>query len=142
MGFFFHCQSGMSFRAPLFAFMTLLFFHVVFLALRLYSYWKLLDIPMHFFGGAVVGMITIVLAHKYSRVTDWFFFLSVVSFTALAAVLWEFHEYLLDLTVVRLYGWSSTQPTLGDTMADLFFGLLGSVTVFIVFKIIRRIFPE
>ncbi|MGD2083052.1 MAG: hypothetical protein PVF91_08805 [Chromatiales bacterium] len=114
---------------------TVLAAHVVLNALQLYQRFPDLDIPMHFVGGLAVAHVTAravdvgreagvvrlgpVLLEK----------LLIIACTALAAVLWELHELVLDtLAGTRELG------DLADTLGDLFFGLLGGT----VYAALRR----
>jgi hypothetical protein len=49
---------------------------------------------------------------------------AVTSFVCLAAVCWEFLEFILDHTVHTYL-----QPSLADTMGDLLAGLMGGTTI-------------
>ena len=84
------------------------------------------DVPMHFFGGVAIAYffgaayragLESKLLGEPSRVV---FPLVVIGWTCLAAVIWEFSEFISDAT------WKThTQPSLDDTMLDLLMGLLG-----------------
>ena len=84
------------------------------------------DIPMHFFGGVAIAYffgaayragLESKLLGEPSRVL---FPLVVSGWTCLAAVIWEFAEFVSDAT------WKThSQPGLDDTLLDLLMGLLG-----------------
>ncbi|MEX2162131.1 MAG: hypothetical protein WD751_09470 [Anaerolineales bacterium] len=61
-----------------------------------------------------------------------YYLFALFSFAVVAAVFWEFAEYLKDL----LFG-SNSQVGLRNTMKDLFFGALGN-GVFVVLLALRR----
>lgn len=68
-----------------------------------------------------ISLLRLMYASRYlSPLPLAFFFVFVLSFVALIAVLWEFFEWGIDV-VFR----SATQGGLEDTLGDLFFGLLG-----------------
>lgn len=87
------------------------------------------DIPLHFFGGCSIAMFAYLLLNafpdKKKMINDLpviiriFLYVSIVS---LAAVLWEFYEFIHDIVFLTSY-----QPNLRDTMTDLFLGLAGGL---------------
>lgn len=88
------------------------------------------DIPMHLLGGVTMAMtglslLTIAEDQKWLLLKKNPVFLRillVVFFVALMAVLWEFHEFLMD----HFLG-THMQPSTFDTMKDLFLGLFGAL---------------
>ncbi len=95
-----------------------------------YQRWSWFDIPMHFFGGLSIAVSGHVLlrvlqtqAHLVIRHALVWQSLLVMS-AIVAAVFWEFYEFLLDYFFGTL-----TQLGLQDTMGDLFFGMLGAVVI-------------
>ena len=103
------------------------FFHVVaVMGFDAYRHFPLLDIPMHFLGGLVICFFY----YKASNVpnADYFFgthtkfslFVFLMALTGLTTVLWEFSEWIADT-----YFGQTAQPSVTDTMADMFLGLLG-----------------
>jgi hypothetical protein len=119
---------------------TVLYFVQYFLELffRIYERYPSFDIPMHFLGGvtiALTGNSLLQIAQKEkwlvlkSRLVQ---SILLVSFVALFAILWEFHEFLMD----KFLG-TQTQPSIADTMKDMFLGLLGAC-VFSITKIFSK----
>ena len=94
-----------------------------------YERFSPLDIPMHFLGGAAMAYLAEHLYREGQRGgaltvgAGFFRALLLVSFAALAAVLWELAELASDRYLGTRY-----QVSLADTMRDLFMGLLGAVT--------------
>ena len=94
--------------------LTLGFLGLVFVAgqLGLYVQYPRLDIPTHFLGGLLLARVfSAQLLHR----------LTAFVLTALAALGWELGEYLWDAG----FG-TSLNHGLGDTLSDIFFGLLGA----------------
>lgn len=84
------------------------------------------DIYLHLIGGMSIAASSIVALSLAER-ADWIkiknamtAFCVVVALVIVAAVMWEFYEFIHD----RLYG-SHFQPSNFDTMKDLFMGTLG-----------------
>lgn len=93
---------------------------------RVYIIWPAFDIPMHFLGGCAIALTAFFLLRIaseqgwmkiHSKLVQLIF---IVSFVALFATLWEFYEFLTD----RYLG-TFNQPSIADTMGDMFLGLLG-----------------
>lgn len=91
-------------------------------------YW--FDRPMHFLGGVAMAMtgfslLQIAKKKKWIRIKFlWLEVFLVICFVAFMAVAWEFHEFLLD----SFLG-STHQSSVGDTMRDLFLGIIGALTL-------------
>ena len=112
---------------------------IVALVFGLYGLFPNFDIPMHFGGGFVMGILGIAIHHQmaspsHNRLHHLHHVLFVLGFTMLIAVAWEFHEYIIDETIGKWNGWGKTQLSLGDTMLDLLLGGVGSLTAFSVFR--------
>ena len=58
-----------------------------------------------------------------------FLFIGLISFVALAGVLWEFTEFVADRYIV-MNGFTMLPGTYEDTLSDLFFDLLGGAVGF------------
>lgn len=130
----------MTFTKALYAILTIMMFHIVFLFTDAYFLVDWLDQPMHFAGGFAMGMLALAV-HRYETVSThtkhvslWYHYLFVIGFTVLIAVLWEFHEYVLDHTLTVWMGWPQSQVSLRDTMSDLLLGLLGGTLAFLSYR--------
>lgn len=130
----------MKFRYPLLVSAIILVVQVALIASGLYDIVPSLDIPMHFAGGLAMGMLAIALhydmtdKHDLKRHPDWYRLLFVLGFVMLIGVAWEFHEYVLDNTVVIWYGWAKSQLNIADTMLDLVLDAAGGLVAFIGFR--------
>lgn len=129
----------MRFRYPIIAIAIVLVFHALG-TLGLYSLWHWYDMPMHFAGGMVMAMlamafwdaiiknVTFTTRHPWARRV--FFTFCIVGFVALVGIAWEWYEFVFDVCVLpALRGWGPAQPSIADTMADLFFDITGACTV-------------
>lgn len=113
-----------------------------------YWYWTYLwlDIPMHFLGGFWVAMISVYLISAYqfpisneSLKQNFLSFLIVIlSFVALIGIFWEFYEFLNDFFLSSKNYTQILQQGAADTIADLFFDLLGGTVFIIIFKFLSR----
>ncbi|MFM9960414.1 MAG: hypothetical protein ACKV2Q_04230 [Planctomycetaceae bacterium] len=84
------------------------------------------DIPMHFIGGVAIAHFFGMCYRTADRMrllgepSGVMFPPLILGLTSLAAVVWEFAEFLAD----RQFG-LHTQPSLADTLLDLLMGLFG-----------------
>ena len=91
-----------------------------------YSVFPAFDIPMHFLGGVSIGLSAVIgyktlVRTKYMHPIPFLLLLFLVTaITVLAAVVWEFAEFAADT-----YLGTRMQPSLPDTMLDLFLGMCG-----------------
>lgn len=96
-----------------------------------YVLYPWLDIPTHIAGGMAIAYFYLVATFHaqalVGNIPKYVQFLLVLGLAAITAVIWEFLEYFSDLV------WG-TKLNLGvaDTLADLFFSLLGSIVVLAV----------
>ena len=60
----------------------------------------------------------------------WFAPLFVLGFVALISIVWEWHEFVLDVLVKH----TVRQANIADTMADFFFDLLGGAAAVVIFS--------
>ena len=101
---------------------------------NVYSLFPWVDIPMHFLGGFSIAYMTTLFIRffkeeKLLKINNYLVFvLIVVSVVGLTAVLWEFWEFIVDYFFNL--NW---QPSLNDTILDLFMGLLGGFS-FAIFQ--------
>jgi|SRR3989338_1283881 len=106
----------------------ILLIHSFFAYLDLYRTIFWIDIPMHFLGGMALGyslslFLRIIQNNGHlGKTHEIIFFGLVVSLVALAAVTWELLEFSLDLIDNAM-----RQPSLANTMKDLFLGISGGM---------------
>ena len=129
----------MTFKTAFKFTLFVIFLHILGLVF-IYPAWSEFDVIMHFLGGFAMALFGLAIHHE---ITDkhhdrkepiWYHYLFVIGFVMLVAVAWEFHEYLLDNTLVQWYGWAPTQLSLADTMIDFLMGLIGGTTAYLIFK--------
>ena len=121
--------SVASLRAAAWAPIAVFSFHLfAMLVLDAYAWWPDFDIPMHFAGGVAIayffaGCYRSALAFEFlGQPSKVVYAVAVFGMTAVAAVVWEFAEFIADHTLG-----SHTQPGLADTLLDLLMGLLGGI---------------
>lgn len=130
----------MTFKTAILGIFAVMIVHAFALVTHLYFFVPDFDIPMHFGGGFVMGILGLaIFGYLHNGLPkkhhpEWYKYLFVTSFVILIAVFWEFHEYLLDQTIVSWMGWSVTQPSLADTMLDLFLGTVGGLCAACLFR--------
>lgn len=112
---------------------AILFFHAF--AIINYWYWTFpwLDIPMHFFGGFLVAMVFFWLRQKTqinaNNTSILLIIISCLSFVALIGIFWEFLEFFYDVFISSKGYRGYMQLSAADTIADLFFDLIGGSTL-------------
>lgn len=132
-------SPGMRVRSALFAIGVVLVFHVAGM-LWLYGMWHSYDMLMHFGGGGAMGVLALSLWDRYVKDVSFrtksifakriFFTLVVLGFTALVGIAWEWFEFAFDFFFVPVRStWGLAQPSIADTMADLFLDLGGAFVV-------------
>lgn len=105
---------------------ALLALHIIATVGGWYEAWWWFDIPMHFLGGVAIATSSYFLLQDFSKRNMFaaqftpLKILTILSFTALAAVSWEFFEFTLDTYVS-----TSMQPGIADTIKDLAMGISG-----------------
>ncbi len=130
----------MKFKYSFYGIAAVLVVQAILTVTHAYSAWPYWDVPMHFFGGLVIGMLGVSIHHSMTnkrhirKVPAWYHFLFVTGFVMLIAVAWEFHEYILDNTLRVWFDWGYSQLSMRDTMADLALGFLGGAVAFFMFK--------
>jgi hypothetical protein len=108
------------FAVPLVVLVTAL----LFLVLDLYRYVTWMDIPLHFVGAASLAVsYYLVLRMLKTDLTGLVLFLSVVFLVLATGVLWEFLEFSVDL----IYPALKMQPSVADTVGDLFLDFIGGI---------------
>ena len=102
--------------------------YLIGLAFRLYLIFPPLDIPTHFLGGVAITYFYLSAARNSQKFLGDIPFpmqvLLAVTSTGTTTVLWEFYENIVDyfLGTNMVLG-------LGDTLKDMFLGLLGAVVL-------------
>lgn len=105
-----------------------------------------IDIPLHFLGGIFAAMFSWWFGHRFLRFNIFHndFFKNILILIAVAAtigVLWEFFEFSFDYFVVSQarFNWlNMAQPSKADTMADLFFDMVGGFTAGVLLSSINK----
>lgn len=85
------------------------------------------DIPAHIGGGMTIAYAAAYAATKIFDIqvkkNNWLFHCTfALAITALFAIIWEWYEFLYDVTFGTAY-----QPSISDIMYDMAFGLLGAL---------------
>ncbi|MCL5004801.1 MAG: hypothetical protein M1170_02575 [Patescibacteria group bacterium] len=125
---------------------TFLIFIVAIHAIALYNHWYWtylwLDIPMHFLGGILVAMIYLRLINSKLQIINRQSLITLIltlSFVTFVGVLLEFAEFLYDV-FISSRGYSGfLQLGAADTIADLFFDILGGLFFSAVYFIRKRL---
>lgn len=134
----------MTYRASILTGFAVFFTNALSLGLGWYEVVPQIDIPLHLAGGFAVGMLALAILtdlrarKRLGAAPRWFEYLFVVAFVTFVAVLWEFHEFLLDHTLVWLNHFERSQSSLADTMDDLFNGMIGGTVAFFCFSRARK----
>ena len=107
-----------------------------------------MDIPMHFVGGAWSAAFGYYFIYRsgWSRlnvvsVPAWTAVIGLIGFASIIGIFWEFFEFGFDQYVLpHLIRVDKAQLGLADTMADLFFDMLGAflISVFFLRNISRK----
>jgi hypothetical protein len=107
--------------------------------LNLYILFPNMDIPFHYLGGLSIActsaqILSYLEREKITpRLNRVIFMVLILSLTATAAVFWEFGEFVGD----RLF-YTNIQISLANTMQDQFLGVLGGMTVAVIYAGIFR----
>jgi len=102
--------------------------------LNLYLLFPNMDIPFHYLGGLSIAYTSAqILSHLEkkiitTRLNRMIFLALILSLTATAAVFWEFAEFIGD----QLFH-TNIQVRLANTMQDQFLGVLGGMTVVLIY---------
>jgi len=102
--------------------------------LNLYLLFPNMDIPFHYLGGLSIAYTSAqILSHLEkkiitTRLNRMIFLALILSLTATAAVFWEFAEFIGD----QLFH-TNIQVSLANTMQDQFLGVLGGMTVVLIY---------
>lgn len=129
----------MTYRTAILTGAAVFLTNVASLALGWYLVQPSIDIPLHLGGGLAAGMFAIALhddfkrRHKIGRTPGWYDLLFVLGFVSLVAITWEFHEYVLDRTLVANYQFAVSQISVADTIGDFLNGLIGAAASYAAF---------
>lgn len=126
-------------------FLIIFILHV--LALIFGWYWssKNFDNSHHFLGGIWIASLFFYFLIKKSHIFDihksfWATLIFTLSFGALAGLSWEFFEFSFDTFVGGPLALPKAQLGVSDTMADLFFDLVGGLVFTILyFSAIKKV---
>jgi hypothetical protein len=108
-------------------------------AVRAYSYWPDLDLPMHYAGALA---LTFVIDRSVSHAVhyqvllpmgSWQRALAVFALLCTVSMFWEIGEFLSD----RYLG-TNAQGGLEDTMSDMLIDAVGSLSFLLVQGLVRR----
>lgn len=107
-------------------------------AIYLYANFWIFDVIMHTLGGiAIANMLFIYLKYFgknwWKQIPSHMQFVFSVSFVGLFGIMWEFYEFLNDL-----FYKTHMQPSIADTMQDLFFDLVGAVIFTAIYLFFRQ----
>ena len=110
---------------------ALLLTHGIAVWYSLYPKIGLLDITLHFFGGAaIVIFVVLYFGHNFNTSkSKLFIVLSLIAWAVFAGVLWELFEWGFDYFIATPYSLHYMQPGLADTMGDLAMDIFGGAAV-------------
>lgn len=117
----------------------ILVLHVIAIQKALYWVYVWLDIPMHILGGFWAALFlawllehTSFLRFSFKEANLAASIIMSLGFVALCGIGWEFYEFIYDVffSVSRNYDFL-LQLSAADTIADLFFGILGGAMGFL-----------
>ncbi|MFA5945446.1 MAG: hypothetical protein WC802_00850 [Patescibacteria group bacterium] len=104
-----------------------------------YGVWPYFDIPMHFLGGASIAVMGLVAwdmglgygKRSLSSIPFLVKTVAVIGFVAIVGIVWEWYEFIHDFArAFTQVVFTPAQPSIGDTMKDLFFDLFGAMAAF------------
>lgn len=129
----------MKYRTAIATGMSVYIINLIAIGLGWYGVLPSTDIPMHIGGGLATGMFAVALhddfkrRHKIGKTPGWYDLLFVMGFVSLVAIAWEFHEYVLDRTVVTEFRLAINQLSVADTIGDFLNGLIGALASYVLF---------
>lgn len=122
-----------------------MFVQVLAIMFHVYELFPSFDVPMHFMGGvamafvAYYGTLLFMKPHAVQSIPLVVDFLLVLGFVAIIGIGWEWFEFILDHVFVMLRPTIGlSQASIGDTMADLFFDLLGGAVAFSLLTLFKK----
>lgn len=104
---------------------------------NLYRVFPWIDIPLHFWGGVLLALPFYWFFYRFPRLLKInelpfiVLLILVLGWTTLGGVLWEFGEFLYGARTAR-----PIQLGVADTLGDLFFDMLGGLTVALLLKLL------
>ncbi len=104
--------------------------HIVGMVLDLYQNLIYYDVIMHFLGGLAAAMISLFILKKINLT---YTLLRLVIAVFLIGLAWEIYDFFWDSWLAVNYNLSLLQISFGDTIIDLFFGVLGVLAAGFVF---------
>lgn len=108
-------------------------FYLLARSLRLFDVFPPLDVPTHFLGGLVITYFYRVMIRNSEKFVGEIPFpiQSILAFTCAGttAIFWEFYEYVFDF----FFGTRMVRGVT-DTVVDLFVGLLGALTLSVLYR--------
>jgi hypothetical protein len=129
------CMKSISIKIVALLLFIVLSAHLIALEFSLYFKFLWFDIPMHFVGGVFVGALFVYLFSKFykceyknSFYEKVILYAMIMGFSALIGVFWEFYEFIISKTLSVVL-----QPSVFDTMKDLFFDVFGGLVVSLFF---------
>jgi len=109
-------------------------------ALYFSLYWRYwwFDNVLHFLGGLWLASVAIWFIYFAGKIKAEFIpafsaIIAIVSFAVFGGVLWEFYEFSFDILFAKNGQMAFAQLGLADTMSDLFFDMIGGLTIAVVF---------
>jgi len=108
--------------------------HLTAKGLGVYEMFPYVDIPFHYMGGLSIAytasqILSYLESEKLTaQLNQWIFLVLLLSLTAMAAVSWEFAEFISDQLLH-----TNLQPSIANTMQDQLLGILGGGTWAFIF---------
>ena len=133
----------MTIKKAIFITLLVILAHAVGLLFNLYEVLHWYDIPMHIGGGFAMGALGLAIWNEgvedvtfrgwFENHLKWWLVPGVVlGFVAFIGVLWELHEWLMDV-FLPMAG-TPRQPDVPDTMMDFVFDLLGGIVALLIWR--------
>lgn len=134
----------MTIKKSLLIIAIVLGFHGLGLVLGLYQLMGQYDTIMHLLGGFAMGCLGLGIWQEgieevrfkgwFQKHLKWWLIPAVVlGFVSLIGILWELHEFILDVLFPAVIEELNRQPDIPDTMMDFSMDLFGGVIALIVY---------
>jgi len=119
-------------------------FHALGLIFSLYEIFGWYDIPMHIGGGFAMGALGLAIWLEgveevkfkgwFQKHLKWWLVPGIVlGFVSLIGILWELHEFVLDVIFPLVIDELKRQPDMSDTMMDFTMDLVGGILSLVAF---------